>query len=202
MKASSKTISVIAIFTSLIIASDYALTPALNVKLMDTLVFSSTFAFGVKVGASIAILSELIWGTISPFGFYFPIVPFLVGGELLFVLAGYGVSKMWESYDVSALAPENIFFGAVLSICAFLWDLETNIATGFLEGARNLVTLLGFEAAGYIGGFNIAHEASDFVFGSVLVPIVIVYLKRNSGRIKSQTKVSSSISSQTNRVRF
>ena len=42
--------SVIAIFTSSIIASDYALAPALNVKLMDTLVFASTFVFGFRIG--------------------------------------------------------------------------------------------------------------------------------------------------------
>jgi uncharacterized membrane protein len=195
MNASSKTISVIAIFTSLIIASDYALVPALNVKLMDTLVFSSSFAFGFKIGASIAVLSELIWSAITPYGFYLPIVPFLIGGELLFALAGYFVSKMWQSEIVSPFSTENLFFGAVLSICAFFWDLETNIATGLLEGARNLAVLLGFEVVGYIGGFNIAHEASDFVFGSTLVPIVIAYLQRHAGRIKPQKQVNTEAAS-------
>lgn len=202
MNASSRTISVIAIFTSLIIASDYALTPALNVKLMDTLVFSSSFAFGFKIGAAIAVLSETIWSTITPFGFYFPIMPFLIGGELLFALAGYFVSKMWKSEKVSALSTENLFFGAVLCICAFFWDLETNIATGLLTGARNFAVLLGFEVVGYIGGFNIAHEASDFVFGSTLVPIVIAYLQRHAGRLNPPAKVDSPVATGHQGVRI
>ena len=55
---STRTLSLIAIFTSLTIASDYALAPVLNVKLMDTLVFSTSYAFGFRIGTSIAILSE------------------------------------------------------------------------------------------------------------------------------------------------
>ena len=194
MRTSSRTISIIAIFTSLIIATDYALTPALNVKLMDTLVFSATFVFGFRIGASIAVLSELIWSIVTPFGFFFPITPFLVGGELLFAVAGYFVSKFWRYDDVSLVAVENLFFGAVLAICAFLWDLETNIATGLLAGARSLVALLGFEIVGYIGGFNIAHEVSDFVLGSTLAPIVIVYLRRHSAGIKVQKDLPASVS--------
>ena len=196
MRSSSRTISTIAIFTSLVIATDYALTPALNVKLMDTLVFSATFVFGFRIGASIAVLSELIWSIVTPFVFFFPITPFLVGGELLFVLAGYFTSKFWRYDNVSPVAVENVFFGAVIAICAFFWDLETNVATGLLEGARSLVALLGFEIVGYIGGFNIAHEASDFVLGSTLAPIVIVYLRRHSAGIKVQKDLATSLSEQ------
>lgn len=192
MRASSKTISVIAIFTSLIIASDYALTPAINVKLMDTLVFSSSFALGFKIGATIAVLSELIWSVVTPYGFFLPIVPFLVGGELLFAFAGYFTSKMWKYDKVSSLAVQNMFFGAVLAICAFIWDFETNIATGLIAGAHSFVTLLAFEFNPLtIYFFNLPHEASDFVFGSALAPLIIVYLQKNLGRIKSQKVVSS-----------
>ena len=68
-EARHQTLSMIAIFTSLIIASDYALAPIYNVKLMDTLVFASAYSFGFKVGASIAILSESIWSVVNPTGF-------------------------------------------------------------------------------------------------------------------------------------
>jgi uncharacterized membrane protein len=193
MRASTRTISVIAIFTSLIVASDYALTPAINIKLMDSLVFSSSFAFGFKIGASIAFFSEFIWSIVTPYGFSLGITPFLVAGELLFAFAGYFVSKFWQSNKVSAVSPENLFFGAVLAICAFVWDLETNIATGLLVGARSLFALLGFEVLGYVGGFNTAHEVSDFVFGSTLVPIVITYLQRNAGRLKIQNNATGSV---------
>jgi len=191
---SSRTISVIAIFTSLIIASDFALTPALNVKLMDTLVFSSTFAFGFKIGASIAILSELIWSIVTPYGFFLPITPFLVGGELLFAFAGYFASKIWNYDNVSPLAAENLFFGSILAICAFIWDFETNIATGLIAGAHTLLTLFAFEFNPATLYFSLAHEVSDFVFGSSLAPLVIYYLRKNSGRIKNLRVGASSLS--------
>lgn len=187
MRTSTRTISVIAIFTSLIIASDYALTAALNIKLMDTLVFSSSFAFGLRIGASIAILSELIWSTITPFGFFLPIMPYLIGGELLFAFAGYFASKFWHLDEISRVAPENLFFGALLAMCAFVWDFETNIASGLIAGAHSLLTLLAFEFnPATLWFFNLPHEISDFVFGSTLAPIVIVFLRKNAGRIKNQ----------------
>jgi predicted DNA repair protein MutK len=187
--SSSKKVAVIAIFTSLIIATDYALAPALNVKLMDTLVFSSSFVFGFRIGASIAVFSELIWSIISPYGFFLPIIPFLVGGEILFVFAGYFASSLWKHDVVSPVALENVLFGGILAICAFIWDTETNIATGIIAGAHTLVELLGFEVAGI--PFMVAHEVSDFIFGSTLAPVVIYYFSKHSGGIRRQ-KISTS----------
>ena len=90
---STKGISIVAIFTSLIIVSDYALAPIPNVKLVFTLAFASTYSLGLKIGTWIAVLSELIWGSISPYGFGGPIIPFLIVGNLVYVLAGWGASR-------------------------------------------------------------------------------------------------------------
>ena len=92
----TKDLTIVAVFTSLIIASDYALAPVFNVKLVDTFVFSSAYSFGFRIGAYIAILSEFIWGVISPNGFGGLIIPFLVVGELLYAFAGYSASKILE----------------------------------------------------------------------------------------------------------
>ncbi|MDG6904290.1 MAG: hypothetical protein JRN20_00735, partial [Nitrososphaerota archaeon] len=126
------TLSVIAIFTSLIIASDFALAPVLNVKIMDTIVFATAFVFGFRVGASIAVLSEFIWSVVTPYGMFLPITPFLVAGELLFAIAGYIASKIWGMEKISLLSSRNLFIGATMAICAFIWDFETNIATGLI----------------------------------------------------------------------
>lgn len=180
---SSRTLTVVAIFTSLILASDYSLSPVFNVKLLDTLVFISAYAFGFRIGASVAVLSELIWGTVNPNGFGGLIVPFLIAGELLFATAGYSASKIWKIEEVKALSATNLFFGAILCICAFIWDLETNLATGFLYGARTLVQYIGFLILGI--PFAIPHELSDFIFGATLVPIAVVYLRRRSYNLSS-----------------
>ncbi len=169
-------------FTSLILASNFALTAALNIKLEDTLVFSAAFAFGFRIGASVAILSELIWSLASPYGFGGYIIPFLVLGELLFVLAGSFASRVWRRQDLSFFSLQNFFFGGILSICAFVWDFETNLATGLLVLWPSLITmprLLGFEIAGL--PFMIPHELSDFLLGSLLAPVIIVYFWRKLG---------------------
>lgn len=170
-----------ALFSSLTIATDYALAPALNVKLMDTLVFSSAYAFGFRIGAYVAIFSELVWSVVSPYGFGGYMIPFLVGGELLFAFAGFGASKIWGSpKELSTFSVQNSFFGAILLICAFIWDFETNIATGLLAGAHTLTFLLAYEVSGI--PFMIPHELGDFVLGSFLAPIIIVYFYRVFGK--------------------
>lgn len=174
---STRSITVIAIFTSLIIASDFALAPVLNVKMMDTIVFATAFVFGFRTGASVAVLSEFIWSVVTPYGMYLPITPFLVGGELLFAAAGYGASKIWGIQKLSPISSSNLFFGAILAICAFIWDFETNVATALLmDGMHTLTGVLAVEALGI--SFMIPHELSDFILGTALAPIIIVYCKR------------------------
>ncbi|MHB8568357.1 MAG: hypothetical protein ACYC7D_15405 [Nitrososphaerales archaeon] len=181
----TKTVSLIALFTSLIITSDFALTPALNVKLVDTLVFASSYSFGFKIGACIAILSESIWSFVSPYGIGGYIIPFLVIGELLYVVAGYASSKIWRMQDISLFSARNFFFGAILTICAFIWDFETNIATGLPALWPNHLTIFGLLAFEIYGiPFMILHEVSDFLLGTFLAPIVIVYIYRLSGRYR------------------
>lgn len=174
---SSRTISIVAIFTSLVIASDYAMGPLPNVKLVDTLVFSSAYAFGFRIGAAIAVFSEFVWSFVSPYGIAGYITPFLVIGELLFVLTGYAASKVWgKPQRLRSFSLQNSFFGAILAICAFVWDFETNIATGLLTGAHSLTVLLGFELAGI--PFMIPHELGDFMLGTLLAPVIIMYFSR------------------------
>lgn len=184
----TRTLALIAIFTSLILASDYALSPIFNVKLLDTLVFVSAYVFGFRVGASIAILSEFIWGTVNPNGFGGLIIPFLIVGELIYVVAGYAASRLWSIDKISALSARNMFLGATLAICAFLWDLETNLASGLLEGARTLVQYIPFLIAGI--PFAIPHELSDFAFGALLAPIAIVYLRRYSYKLERAQRIA------------
>lgn len=182
--------SIVAMFTSLVIASDYALAPALNVKLMDALVFSSAYAFGFRVGAYIAVMSELIWCVASPFGNAGYISPFLIAGEMIFVVAAYFCSKLWKMSEVTALSYRNVFLGATLAICAFVWDFETNLATGLLALWPNHLTLAGVLVFQVLGvPFMIPHELGDFVLGSFLVPVVIAFCRRHLRTITDNEKL-------------
>jgi hypothetical protein len=174
---SAKSISIVAIFTSLIIASDYALAPIPNVKLVFTLAFASTYSLGLKIGTSIAVLSELIWGSISPYGFGGPIIPFLIAGNLVYVLAGWGASRVWGQ-DIAPVSSLNLVFGSIMAICAFLWDTITNFGTALIASWPHLTLtkFLYFEAFGF--PFMVFHELGDFVIGAALAPVIIVYFKR------------------------
>jgi hypothetical protein len=173
----TKDIALVAAFTALAIASDFALTDFANVKLVDPIVFSVAFVFGLEMGVYVGVLSELIWGTFNPFGFGGYIIPFLVAGEVLYALAGWAAARVWAG-DSSRLATRNLYFGAVLAICAFVWDLETNVGTALISFWPSLTVqkLLATEVIGI--PFMVSHEVSDLVTGAVFAPLIIFYASR------------------------
>jgi hypothetical protein len=172
-------IAIVSAFSAAIIGSDFALVGIPNVKLLDTLVFVSAYVFGFRVGASVGILSETAWSFVSPDGVAGTITPFLVVGELLFALAGWGASKLWGK-DLRLASPYPIFVGALLSVCAFLWDFETNAAYAFLASwpGLSLAQFLWYEFAPPVLVFTIAHEVSDFVLGMALAPTFILLIPK------------------------
>ena len=175
--SATRTLSIVALFTSLIISSDYAMASIPNVKLLDTLVFASAYSFGFKIGAYIAVLSELIWGLVSPWGGPSYIVPFLIVGELIYAFAGWGASRIWGN-QLKNFSREGIYFGAIISICAFLWDTFTNFGTAlpFIWNHLTFAAFIPFELFALWFMFN--HEVGDLVLGSIFAPLAINYLTR------------------------
>lgn len=173
----TQSVAVVAVFTAAIVGSDFALAQFPNVKLLDTLVFVSSFVFGLGTGAAVAVLSETTWSFISPWGMAGAITPFLVIGELIFAVAGWAASKAWGR-KLNALSPTSVFIGATMAVCAFIWDLETNAATALLEYWPQLTVkyLLLTELQGAL--FAVSHEVSDFLLGMILVPLVIAMVLR------------------------
>ena len=180
----TRRITLIAIFISLAIATDYAMAPIYNVKLVFTLVFASAYSFGFRVGATVAILTELIWGTISPEGFGGMIIPFLMAATVIYAVAGWGASKIW-GLEIKPFSSLSLVFGSILAVCAFAWDTITNFATGLLVLWPSNITfsrLLLFEINPLTIYFMVSHELGDFVIGSALAPIIIVYFLRIFGK--------------------
>lgn len=189
MNATRK-IAIISIFTSLAIATDFAMTPIYNVKIVFTLVFASAYSFGFKIGATIALITEFIWGIISPEGFGGIIIPFLMGATVVYAIAGWAASRVWGR-DIKPASSLNVVFGSILALCAFTWDTITNFATGLLTLWPNNVTfshLLLFEINPLTIYFMVSHELGDFVIGSALAPIIIVYFLRTF-RLSGRTSV-------------
>ena len=177
-------VAVVATFTAVILGSDVALSgPQFSdIKLMDTLVFVSAYIFGLRTGAAIGVLSETIWSFMSPVGMAGAVAPFLVVGELLFALAGWGASRIWGLRPVIA-SGFPVFVGALLVVCAFLWDLETNFASALitfwpnLPASQVILTVFG----PLIMPFYLAHEGSDLAFGLLVAPSFILLIPRAFG---------------------
>ena len=173
----SRSLAVIAVFTALAFGSDFALAGVPNVKLVDALVFLSAYLFGFRVGASVGIFSELIWAYASPWGAPGFIEPFLVIGEVVYSDAGSKAARICSSG--SALNPgKGVVFGGLLAICAFLWDVETNLATALIAYWPTM-TVLKVMTTMLMGiPFMLVHEMSDFTLGFLFVPVALFAVPR------------------------
>lgn len=173
----SSKVALVATFTALIVGSDFALAGIPNVKLLDTVVFLAAYLFGFRIGASVGILSELIWSYVSPWGTAGYIAPFLFLGEVVFAVAGYSAARFWSGEPVFR-SGKNFVFGGLLALCAFLWDLETDFGTALIVSWPSVTVdkVEGFILLGV--PFMLSHEVSDFLFGMLFVPIIIILVPR------------------------
>jgi hypothetical protein len=172
-------IATVAVFSAAVVASDFALAPFANFKLMDTIVFMVAFVFGFRQGAAVAVVSEAVWSVVSPWGPAGAIAPFLIGGELLFAAAGWGASRVWRP-EKEAVSYTAIFIGATLAICAFAWDFETNAATALIANWPGLTLgeVFGYELSGFVFPIPLAHELGDFLLGTALAPAALFLVPR------------------------
>ncbi len=173
----TRDVALVAAFSALAVASDFALADLPNVKLVDPIVFSVAFVFGLGMGVYVGVLSELLWGVLSPWGFGGYIIPFTVGGEVLYAVAGWAASRVWRE-ESGIFGARNLYLGAVLALCAFFWDLETNAGTALIS-FWPAMTLQGLVATEVLGiPMSLTHEVSDLVTVAVLVPLIIFYASR------------------------
>jgi len=174
--ADVRQIALVPVLSALIVGSDFAMAPYVDVKLLDVVVFSAAFLFGFRLGAVVAIISEGAWSFVSSWGFAGPLMPFLIGGELLFAAAGWWASRVWS--DRSKVAQNSIFIAALMLVCAFAWDVETNLATALIASwpTTTLPIVLAWQVSGI--PFALIHEAADFLLGLLFAPAAILLVPR------------------------
>ena len=165
-------------FTALAVATDYAMFPFANIKLMDSIVFVSAIAFGVSVGASVAALTWLVYGTVNPLG---PdsgaFLLLLILSEMIYVLFGY-IARRMLSPDES-VPTRSLLWGAFGVVATFLYDVNTIVTPNLIIGQSLQVSLA--ESLPAIP-FMLAHEVSNFLFFATFAPLVYVAIRRLAPR--------------------
>ena len=184
LMSSSQRVGVIAVMTAACISTNYLLIGITNVKLMDLIVFASGFIFGPYVGASIGLLTWLVYGTLNPYGFSLPILAATCAGESLYgVVGGLLGSRIVQSNngkDISSILFINARFAVIGFLLTFVYDLFTNVVSGIVAGIPIIVAL----ASGI--PFAIAHEFSNAAFfflgASLLIRAMGLFYSEGNGR--------------------
>ena len=153
-KISPRKIALIAVLTATAIATNYMMIGALNIKLMDLIVFTSGYMMGSGLGAFTGALIWLVYGTINPFGFSLPILASTIIGETMFGIAG-GFFAGRGSDGALGFDPWAAVTGFLLT---FVYDLFTNIVSGVTAGIPIPLALITGTP------FMLAHTISNTVF--------------------------------------
>lgn len=181
---STRTIATVAVFVALVVGSNFTLTELPDSKLDGLVVFASTVGYGAGAGGAIAILSELIWSQVSPWGASgSALLPFLLSGELLYVFAGVVAARLARKAG-GGLAERGALFGGVLVLSTVAWDLWTNFGTAltYYGLGINLTGLLVVEFNPPALLFDLVHEGTNFLLGLFVAPVVSDLIVRRVAR--------------------
>ncbi len=185
---STRQASVIAVMTALCVSTNYLLIGVVNIKFMDIIVFVSGIVFGTVVGASVGILTWLVYGTLNPYGFSLPILVATCAGESLYGiiggLLGFRSTKNDDKITTPRLWFINIKYAIVGFLLTFVYDLFTNIVSGVVVGLPvNVAIVTGIP-------FAVVHEVSNtaFFFVGALPLIKAIGRLYTDGSIRNEWK--------------
>lgn len=173
-------VALIAVFSALAVASNYAMLAFFQVKLMDSLVFISAYLFGFRVGAGVAAITWLVYGSLNPLGAAgFPLLLILIVGEMVYAVSGAFLGRTWKrSTDFGGgrrFLNRSLVLGVTGLLSAFVYDFWTNAIDGLLIYRSIEGIVLRMVTGVY---FALVHEVADFFFFAFVVPLLIVSISR------------------------
>jgi uncharacterized membrane protein len=171
----SKKVAIIAILVALATATNYAMMPLYNIKLMDIIVFLGGFSFGPLVGALVGVTSWAVYGTLNPLGFSVHILLATMLSESIYGIAGGLTRKSFTGNSGFKQEQTNayFFFGVLGFLSTLTYDVITNIVFGYVYGPSILVAVI----IGFVP-FGLLHVISNaFFFGLGCVPAINALLK-------------------------
>ena len=158
----------IVLLVALAIATNYVMVGFFNIKLMDFLVFIGGFLFGPIVGASIGVLSWLVYGTLNPYGFVPQVWLATMLSETVYGVVGGFLGKKLTSTDFEGHHLKlGIFFATMGFLPTVVYDLITNIAYAISFDVPIIVAVV-------VGApFTVIHQvANAAIFGLFSVPAI------------------------------
>lgn len=155
------------LLVALALSTNYLLISIPNVKLMDSVVFVTSYCMGLTWGVLVAALIWLVYGTINPLGANLLTLLLVTTGELFYVLAARAACALGKA--------NALLFGLLGGLSTLMYDLYTNALTGalFLGSAWLGVMTMNFPLP-----MGIIHEVSNVVFFSTAVPVLIRLVSR------------------------
>jgi len=174
----TRSAATVAVLTALIVGSNLVLSDLPDVKLDAAVIFMTTIVFGAYAGASVAVLSELIWSQVSPWGSSGAyLLPFLISAELLYVVAGLIARRALRGRWDTARGSGALFAG-LLGIFTFCWDVWTNLGTAILGTNLSAGAILFVEFNPLTLAFDVTHEVSNLILGAAFVPVTLILLPK------------------------
>jgi len=173
-------VTVTSMLSAVTVASNYALFPLFQIKLMDPIVFVSAYLFGLRVGCSVAAITWLVYGTLNPLGSAgFPLLLILIAGEMFYAISGSLLARVWGGFTDfnfrSGLLGRSLTLGVIGLLSAFAYDLWTNAVDGLLIYWSVQGVVLRILSGIY---FATVHEVADFFLFAFIVPVLILAIRR------------------------
>ena len=178
-------------FIMAILATNYALAFIPNVKLFDLMVFVAGYTLGFRRGATVAVAAWAVYGPLNPWGpTTGPLLATVMGGEMLYALAGAGVRWVLPPGRVR-LGPglATLLFGAAALVSTTLYDLTANVYTGVFWARMTGSDDLGrwvWVALANPGAvfFYVLHVGSNLAFFTTLGPAMAKAVEKGKETIR------------------
>ena len=179
-----------AAFVAAILLSNYAMAGLPNVKLFDLLVFVAGYTLGFRRGATVAVVSWLVYGQLNPWGAtHAALLLTVMGSEVAYAAAGALAHRWLKPADVRLGPSAGLVVLAVAALAStVLYDVATNVYTGYywgtIAGAGEYARWIGIAVVGP-GAllFMALHVGSNLVLFPVFGPPLIKAAQQTKARL-------------------
>ena len=167
--------ALIAVLAALCIGSNYAMLPLPNIKLMDTIVFTTGLFYGFIPSATIAAIAWLVYGTLNPLGFSMPILLVVIVAEITYSLVGARLRRtaLGHPHKDYGTVERYLIFGVAGLFATLIYDIVTNAVSGLLAYNSIWIGLITMNVPLPLG---IIHEASNFILFATISPLLLKLL--------------------------